>query len=106
MADTPTVNDNKPAPKQAAAPKESREGVRVRGLRFSRATGLEIPIDVISANELRYKQVNFITAGSGGDGETEIEFQPWSRRYRVTRKNKNGQAFAYSIPESWALHIE
>lgn len=99
MANETAVNQNKP-PKP-----EERTGIRVKGLRFSRPSGLELPVDM-SGTELRYKMVNHLTAGENGEGTTEIELQPWCRRYRVTRTLKDKRTFAYSIHESWALHVE
>jgi hypothetical protein len=99
MANETAVNQNK------TKSDGERTGIRVKALRFSRPNGLELPVDM-SGGDLRYKMVNHLTAGESGEGKTEIELQPWSRRYRVSRTLKDGRAFAYSIPDTWAMHVE
>jgi hypothetical protein len=96
-----TVSDKKTPPK----PDDGRVGIPVKELRFSRPNGVEIPVDV-HANGLRWKQTGCVTAGSKDGDKTEIEFQPWCRRYRVSRTLKTGGAFTFSIHESWAVAVE
>ena len=41
------------------------------------------------------------------NGTTEIVFEPWQRRYRVTYSGGNSnRTVTFSIHETWALHME
>lgn len=59
---------------------------------------------------------SILKAGISGNMRIEIDWQPWMRRYRVTRSNmkvdeKGKKTFepigkSFFVPETWATHVE
>jgi len=94
----------KATPPQGAKPaEEGRKPIPVRELRFSRPTGLEIPVP--GPHGGLHSMVNSIRAGKqpGSEATFEVSYLPWLRCHRVTwRPNAKEPAKEFHVPESWA----
>lgn len=95
--------------KPPAAPKGEppREGIKIKELRFCRPNGLEIPVP--GGDRVRFDMRSSIVANdkNADNGTTEIVFEPWQRRYRITYSGGNAKrTVTFSIHETWALHLE